>query len=1201
MTRQYDNDGRDQTNIEQVQGNVTFNQTQIIQIAVAEIKTRPLNPTSPYRGLKPFGQLDKDYFFGRDQFLTGLVNELEQTNVILLLGASGSGKSSVVFAGLIPWLTQKWGSRLIDLILTPDRDPFEALYLSLGKHYKQSEAEMARAGNVDTLSQVVQTLKQPESFWLIFIDQFEELFTTSQPEKRDRFIQSLVQLSQEQSNDPSLKIVATMRADFLDRLDLHPANRLAKITDGHRPLMTQMHPDELRLAIEQPAAHHGVVFEAGLVETIIQDVQGQAGYLPLLQYTLNRLWEEELQTGDIQQERTLHTSTYWRLGGVRGALQQHVDAIYQRLQQEGNHLVTQRIFLKLVEIGGDAESGTDWKPVRRRANRSEFKDEQEKAVLAQLIDETLIVSDRDLPAQAQESTVEIAHEILLTSWTTLNLWIKENRRAIALRNRLNDDVARWQTNKTDDELWTGSKLEQVLELKKDSTFNQVLDGFSDTANQFIDASAGKRDRELRFYRRTAIGAVSALICIVALSMFSAFKWRAADKEQIEALSTSSMSAFNLNRNTLDGLLEALKAGTALQNSVWFRNDPELRANVMKALAANTYWVREQNRLQGHSNYVSSVSISQNTNSEEQLIATTSNDKTVKLWDSHGKLLKTIEGSSGFTSVSFSRDSKILATATLDGVFQLWNRDGNPLIPPQKHSSSSLWSVTFSPTGDLIATASEDGTVSVWNYQGQRLRTWQAHNRPIYSVAFHPDGQLLATASADATTKFWNLQGQSSGLPLRGHRKAVLRIKFSGDKRAIATASQDNTVILWDLKTRSVKRTLKGHTDSVTDVILDSGNNRIITASKDKTIKLWNPQGDLLETLEGHLDRINQVAFDRSTQTLISAGNDKIVKIWKLNYPYLTILTHQNKVRSMDISSDGKHIATGDIDNAIYLWDFAGNLRKRWQEDSAVYELNFGHNSNILAIAKGNGSISLSNLQGQLLHRLKKHKNLVTGASFSANDQIISSVDFDGLIKFWSSDGKPLSTLQGHNSIIYRVRFSPDNSTIATANDDGTVKLWNQNRTLRKVLLGHSAAVYNVSFSPNSEMIATASEDGTAKLWSRDGTLLKTLQGHTAGVLSVDFMPPDGQLIATSSDDETVKLWQPNGEMITTLVGHSSHINWLRFSPDGKTLATASGDRQAALWNVEDLTLNGLMKRGCNWSNDYQQSNVLRQLDNLCKN
>jgi hypothetical protein len=213
---------------------VTVTNTKIIQISVDEIKTRELNTTSPYKGLKKFEPGDADRFFGRDQFLGGLVNELEQTNLILLLGASGSGKSSVVRAGLIPWLSQKWGNRFVNFIFTPDQDPFESFYGSLLSHYKQSEAQIAKAGEVNTLSHVVNTLKQPESFWFIFIDQFEELFIASEPGKRDGFINSLLRLSKERVNDRSLKIGITMRSDFLDQLDPYPANRLARATNQHR-------------------------------------------------------------------------------------------------------------------------------------------------------------------------------------------------------------------------------------------------------------------------------------------------------------------------------------------------------------------------------------------------------------------------------------------------------------------------------------------------------------------------------------------------------------------------------------------------------------------------------------------------------------------------------------------------------------------------------------------------------------------------------------------------------------------------------------------------------------------------------------------------------------------------------------------------------------------------------------------------------
>lgn len=506
----------DDNNFNLVQGDnnvITLNRTKIIQISVDEIKTREFKEASPYKGLKRFEAADKDRFFGRDQFLTGLVNELEKTNLILLLGASGSGKSSVIRAGLIPWLSQKWSSRFTDLTFTPNQDPFSSLYQILHDRYPHAEAEFILEGKADTLTQVVNRVKPFEDFCFIFIDQFEELFTISHTDKRDRFIESLLQLVKAlaKNQNHSVKIVATMRADFLDRLS--PYSSLIKATDKHRPMIAEMQSDELRLAIEQPAAHHGVVFETGLVEEIIKDVQGQAGYLPLLQYTLDLLWETEVQTGSIH-DRTLNISTYRRLGGVRGALQKHVDLIYNKFSKQ-EQLAVQRIFLKLVGIGGDEESGTEWRPIRRRANRSEFSDELEQKILTRLINQNLLVSNR--PAHSQESIIEVAHEILLTSWTTLSSWIVENRQAIALRNRLNDDVERWQAKKAEDELWSGSKLEQVLELRKDLTFNQVLGGFSPGANQFIDASEGKRDRQLR--RKIAIITGFSAITLLTATLF----------------------------------------------------------------------------------------------------------------------------------------------------------------------------------------------------------------------------------------------------------------------------------------------------------------------------------------------------------------------------------------------------------------------------------------------------------------------------------------------------------------------------------------------------------------------------------------------------------------------------------------------------------------------------------------------------------
>lgn len=486
------------------EGNIlTFNQTEILKITEREITSRELIKTSPYKGLEAFKSRDKELFFGRDNFITTLVNELEQTNLILLLGASGSGKSSVVKAGLIPWLERTHGNEFINLNFTPDADPFVSFHAKLLGNYSQKEAEIAREINSETLVKVANNLKQADEFWFIFIDQFEELFTTSDQNKRREFINGLMKLSQAKLSN--LKIMATIRADFFERLSEFP--QLVEATQKHRPMIVEMQSNELRLAIEQPAAHHGIIFEAGLVDKIISEVQGQAGCLPLLQYTLNLIWQDEVKTGSIH-DRVLNLSTYEKLGGVRGALQQHVDSIYKNFSPSEKQ-ATQRIFLKLVGIGENAESGIEWKPVRRRAMLSEFRDD-ERDVLLKLVNDNLLVSNADLSktdskkgffgfpkSVKSNSTVEIAHEILLTCWDKLKNWIEKNRQGIAIRNRLYEDVKRWQDRKPEDELWSGSKLEQVLELRNDDNFNQVLGGFNTIANQFIDASVGLDDRQLR--------------------------------------------------------------------------------------------------------------------------------------------------------------------------------------------------------------------------------------------------------------------------------------------------------------------------------------------------------------------------------------------------------------------------------------------------------------------------------------------------------------------------------------------------------------------------------------------------------------------------------------------------------------------------------------------------------------------------------
>ncbi len=439
---------------------VTIKQVKIIQISVDEIKTREFTEYSPYKGLKKFESGDKDHFFGREQLLGELVGDLENKSLILLLGASGSGKSSVVRAGIVPWFTRKYGAKSI-LTFTPGQNPFKSLYACLlNNEYsidEDEEDEIVKNSKIDTLLEVVKKLKPKDSNWLIFIDQFEQIFTRTPEEKRKLFLKSLVRLIKQQ--DQSVKFILTMRADFLDRFTPYP--RFGKLTEKRIRLMTDMDGHELRLAIEQPAAQHGVVFEKGLVEEIIKEVQGRPGYLPLLQYTINLLWETERQRGGLE-DRTLNTINYRQLGGVSGALSKHVDNIYTQLKKKGKGEAVKQIFLRLVDMAETEDSGVIGKPVSRQAYRSEFRGNvgdlslntipiiwelireinplvgiillrnslHLESTLQELIDENLLVSNN--PKLDEKSTVEIAHEALLTSWETLKEWVNEAHEIIVI-------------------------------------------------------------------------------------------------------------------------------------------------------------------------------------------------------------------------------------------------------------------------------------------------------------------------------------------------------------------------------------------------------------------------------------------------------------------------------------------------------------------------------------------------------------------------------------------------------------------------------------------------------------------------------------------------------------------------------------------------------------------------------------------------
>jgi WD40 repeat protein/energy-coupling factor transporter ATP-binding protein EcfA2 len=1159
-------------------GNV-FTINQILQVTAAAVQTRILNTTSPYRGLKRFDSDNKDLFFGRDRAIAHLIEAIGQKNLILLLGASGSGKSSLVRAGLIPQLAERLGSKFHSFTFTPDRDPFDSLRISLiAKGYKQSEAKFALKNSANTLERVVTLLKEPESQWLIFIDQFEELFTLCQDlDKRKNFIDNLVTIAR--TNDRSVKIILAMRADFLDRFSPYP--HLARIAQPNIHLVTDMHEDELRQAIEQPAAHHGVIFESGLVAEIIRDVLGQAGSLPLLQYTLDLLWQNE----DLS-DRTLNIKTYRQLGGVRGALQQHVDDIYQHLQPQEQQAAKQ-IFLRLIDLTeATKELSLGEKAVSRRAYLSEFNDELVQNILNRLINSNLVVSNRQ-----QQSTVEIAHETLINSWSTLKQWIEESKEAIAIRNRLSEDARRWQDSTSPtDELWSGSKLQRVEELRQKQEFDR-LGGLSELENQFIDASIAERDRrlqeaEIRRKRQLTTASLAAIV-FAGLSLFAGFGWKQAERQMamINLRERATRASNLLLVDPVKGLIEAISLVGETHDRFgerFVRIIPQVRSSLRDGIALPI----ERNALSGHRGVVWSATFSPDGN----YIVSGGGDGTVRLWDRNGNLIgQPLRGHQGVIwSVAVSPDGKTIASGSSDETIRLWNRQGKAIAPPFRGHQDHVKSVAFSPDGKYIVSGSSDETIRLWDRQGKAIAPpLRGHEGVIWSVAFSPDGKTIASGSADGTVRLWDRQGNPIGNPFRDRQDIVFAVAFSPDGQTIVSGGADNNIRLWNLQGNQIKKPFQGHEDFVRSVAFSPDGKYIVSASDDNTLRLWNRQGDPIgKPLVGHDYYVYSAAFSPDGKTIVSSSEDSTVRLWDRQSVSIepTFYGHQAKVSAVAISPDGEYIVSGDADNLIRLWDKQGNPlgKPLLGHKDEIYSVALSPDGQYIVSGSADRTIRLWDRQGNPLGKpLLGHKDEIHSVAFSPDGKYIVSGSADKTIRLWDRQGNAIAhPFLGHESDVYSVAFSPDGEYIVSASDDKTIRLWDrQGNSIAQPWREHTDEVNAVAFSPDGQYIVSASRDKTVRLWTREGNPIgQPFLGHESAVMSVTFSP-DGQYIVSASRDRTVRLWDLEGNSIgRPLLGHSSSVTSVAVSQDGQYIVSGSWDGTVRLW--QGGTLSSWLKVAC---------------------
>ncbi|QSV56278.1 MAG: hypothetical protein HEP80_23145 [Dolichospermum sp. UKL201] len=783
----------------------------------------------------------------------------------------------------------------------------------------------------------------------------------------------------------------------------------------------------------------------------------------------------------------------------------------------------------------------------------------------------------------------------------LNIWVSSNLKdeSRLLRGQSLQDARNWAADKglsdLDRKFLDASQELEKRDIQKKLQIEAEASGILATANDVLLVANQKAKKRIQ------IGGGVLVITIVTAMATGTWANRMIKDIQLEkitSLSISSYALLNSNRE-LDALIAAIKAARQLKSATW--TDANTKESVRLALQRAVYKVRERNRLEGHNDAVRSVTFSPN----GKIIATASEDNTVRLWNINGKEIRRfITNNQVFRNVKFSPNNKIIAAIGANNTIKIWEINGEELITlkGQDNQDNFMNSLCFIPDSKIIAAPSQDNTIQLWSIDGQEIKTLKGHKFPIWSISCSLNSKNIITADLGGFIIIWSANGEKIKTWKAGNQ-SIFDVSFSPDGKTIVTAGGDTTIKLWNLDGKELK-TIGKHDNYVTSVSFSSDGQTIISGSADNTVKLWSIEGKELKTLKGHNNSVFSVSFNPDHKIIASASADNTVKLWNLDQEPKTLIGHSDSLWAINFSPNGKIIASAGDDKTIQLWSIDGQKLKSISPNSnldwnRIWNITFSPDGNTIATVGFDQTVKIWSLDGENIRTFQGHKDQVIDVNFSPNGKILATASYDGTVKLWDINNQELRTLIGNGGRVHSVNFSPNGMMIASGHHDGTIKLWNLEGKNLRTFKGHNSYITNVRFSPDGKIIASSSQDKTIKLWGLEGQEIKTFKGHTAGVTKFSFSP-DSKIIVSASSDGTIRLWNvENGQEIKTIEGHNYAFLNVSFSPDGKKIATVSDDGLVEIWNAETLDFDHLIDRGCNWLDNYLKNNS--QVSNIDKN
>lgn len=1184
--------------------------------AVDRARRRPGRPAgdapAPYLGLAHYQPHHATLFHGRDDLVESILARLSGNYLrggpLFVIGESGSGKSSLLRAGLIPAVEAgrlpasapgewRW------LLMSPGGDPCQELAgqfadaIEIGVDELANVLREAPGDAAATLRRAVSPAEAGAGVTgvLLVVDQFDELFTVcTDAEERVAFIDALCALAEPApKGQPAVLVVLGMRADFFQQATHHP--QLAKVLPDNQVLITPLTEQELREVITAPARLAGLDIEPGLVELVLRDAEGHGpGALPLLSHALLVTWEDREQT-------QLTVRGYQDGGGIRKAVAASADQAYNTLDAADQDLA-RLIFLSLVHLGDRAPD------TRRRVSLDELRFARPPAESARIVNR--FVAHRLLTISADG--VELSHDALIREWPRLREWLDTDRLGLRIHRQLGEAARNWQEADRDPALlYRGSQRDNALTWADDPAHGGTL---IELERQFLTEIREQHAAELHAVRRrsrrrwTLALVVSVLVLLASvLSGYVVAQNKAAVREHDLAESVQLAQQADLFRGS-DVSLSMQLALAAYRISP----TPQAKASLLDSVA-----VPAGTRLLGPSQVLQAVAVTP----DNRVLASAGTRGTIQLWDLANRQRPTRLGSAltGSTdtvySLAFSPDGRLLADGGADGVLRLWDVSDPahpiPIGTPLVGAANTIYSIVFSPNGRLLAAGSADNTVRLWDLTDARRPATlgpplTGFGNYVQAVAFSPDSGLLAAGSADQTVRLWSLADPRDptplGTPLTGATSTVFSVAFSPDGRTLAEGGEDHLIRLWNLADPAhpvaLGSPLAGATGWVNAIVFSGDGRTLAAASSDNAVRLWNVStARVVQTLP-HPSPVTALAFLTGNQTLATAAADGEIRLWSLPGPI--IANRADTVFSLAYAASGNTLAVsaGSQSNTVELWD-TRDPRHPTMLGSPIVDppgdspyagsLALSPNGRITAIGGKDGSIQLWDVSEPQHPRMLGTPLPATGKvlqslEFSPDDGLLATGGNDDVVRLWDmrQPNRPvlLRTLTGPANYVFNVAFSADGRLLAAGSADDKVWLWDISTPTKPKRLptvtGFSSYVYAVAFSPRSPLLAVGSADKSVRLVDLTDPehpvdIGSPLIGATSYVYSVTFSP-NGRTLVVGSLDHTVLLWdvsQPSRPtLIATLAAATDSVFVVVVSPDGRTIAAGTAEQAVRLWSTD---------------------------------